>query len=64
MDVQLTPLCFTVRESVKLAAEYTQAAIENAFPLGSGHGPLNHLHNIQQRPVPLYAQSRLWWKMY
>ncbi len=30
-------------ESVRMAKEYTQKAIENSLPLGRGHGPLNHM---------------------
>ena len=29
-------------DAVRLAKEYLTGAIANAFPLGSGHGPLNH----------------------
>ncbi|KLO19638.1 hypothetical protein SCHPADRAFT_843111 [Schizopora paradoxa] len=48
---------FTMLESVRLAIAYTQTGIENAFPLGHGHGPLNHLHSVQQRQVPLPTSS-------
>ncbi|MBT3352547.1 MAG: bifunctional hydroxymethylpyrimidine kinase/phosphomethylpyrimidine kinase [Nitrospinaceae bacterium] len=34
----------TIREAVKGAKEFIQGAIENALPLGSGHGPLNHMY--------------------
>ena len=36
----------TVEEAVHHAKEYVSAAIEAAFPLGQGHGPLNHFHAL------------------
>ncbi|KAL7424067.1 trifunctional hydroxymethylpyrimidine kinase/phosphomethylpyrimidine kinase/thiaminase [Cryptotrichosporon argae] len=36
-------------ESVRRAIEYTQGAIAAAFPLGRGHGPLNHGHMTVMR---------------
>ncbi|GJJ11858.1 hypothetical protein Clacol_006096 [Clathrus columnatus] len=34
----------SVKDAVRNAIEYTHRAIITAFPLGKGHGPLNHLH--------------------
>jgi len=34
----------TTQDAVKNAKEFIQGAIENALPLGSGHGPLNHMY--------------------
>ena len=31
-------------ESVGRAVKYLHQAVEAAFPVGSGHGPVNHLH--------------------
>ena len=33
-----------VEDAVSLAKAYITGAIANAFPIGSGHGPLNHFH--------------------
>lgn len=38
-----------VAVAVRKAIDYVQHAIASAFPLGSGFGPVNHLHNIQTR---------------
>ena len=35
-----------VLEAVSKAKDYVTAAIEKSFNIGSGHGPLNHFHNI------------------
>lgn len=35
-----------VIEAVSKAKDYVTAAIEKSFKIGSGHGPLNHFHNI------------------
>ena len=34
----------SVREAVSEAKRYVSAAIRQAFPMGRGHGPLNHFH--------------------
>ena len=34
----------TVEDAVSLAKAYITDALANAFPIGSGHGPLNHFH--------------------
>ncbi len=39
----------TIQKAVGDAISYVQHAIYSAFPLGSGHGPVNHIYNIQQR---------------
>jgi hydroxymethylpyrimidine kinase/phosphomethylpyrimidine kinase len=36
----------TVRETVRKAREYLQAAIEGAYPVGGGHGPVHHFWNL------------------
>ena len=36
----------TVEDAVLYAKEYVSAAIEAAFPIGRGHGPLNHFHAL------------------
>lgn len=35
--------------AVERAGEYLHRAIETAFPLGKGHGPVNHLYRIARR---------------
>jgi len=35
-------------EAVAKAKEYVQAAMERAYPLGKGRGPLNHLYRLDQ----------------
>ncbi|HSG31301.1 MAG TPA: bifunctional hydroxymethylpyrimidine kinase/phosphomethylpyrimidine kinase [Thermodesulfobacteriota bacterium] len=36
-----------VLEAVSKAKDYVTSAIEKSFNIGSGHGPLNHFHNIK-----------------
>ncbi|KAH8114197.1 Ribokinase-like protein [Phellopilus nigrolimitatus] len=44
----------TLADAVRAAGEFTHRAIATAAPLGKGaHGPLNHLHAIVPRCVPL-----------
>ncbi|KAH8980791.1 hypothetical protein EDB92DRAFT_260788 [Lactarius akahatsu] len=38
-------------EAVKFATMYTHHGIATAFPIGSGHGPLNHMHALFSRPL-------------
>jgi hydroxymethylpyrimidine/phosphomethylpyrimidine kinase len=38
---------YGLKEAVGRAKEYVQRAIETAPSLGKGHGPLNHLWNIE-----------------
>ena len=35
-----------VAEAVAMAKEYVTEAIKRAFPIGSGHGPLNHFYRL------------------
>lgn len=64
-------------EAVRLAAAYTHIGIETAIPIGSGFGPLNHIHSItpqlvsprtKTNPYPLTSSlirsSRVIWKQY
>ncbi|KAG2049456.1 hypothetical protein BDR06DRAFT_961409 [Suillus hirtellus] len=64
-------------EAVRLAAAYTHIGIETAIPIGSGFGPLNHIHSItpqlvsprtKTNPYPLTSSlirsSRVIWKEY
>lgn len=48
-------LCFVGRakvvEAVRFATTYTHQGIATAFPVGSGHGPLNHMHPLLPRTV-------------
>ncbi|KAG0699011.1 Ribokinase-like protein [Suillus ampliporus] len=66
-----------VTEAVRLAAAYTHIGIETANPIGSGFGPLNHVHSIapcliaprtKTNPYPLTSSlirsSRVIWKEY
>ena len=43
----------SVRESVSVAKKYVTEAIKHAFPMGSGHGPLNHFHELWERQAGL-----------
>ncbi|KAJ8592664.1 thiamine biosynthesis protein [Rhizopogon salebrosus TDB-379] len=38
-------------EAVRLAGAYTHTGIETASPIGSGFGPLNHIHSITPRLI-------------
>ncbi|CAH7666693.1 Phosphomethylpyrimidine kinase-domain-containing protein [Phakopsora pachyrhizi] len=40
-----------VFEAVNAAIEYVQGAISAELQVGKGSGPLNHFHNILQRPI-------------
>ncbi|KIY46921.1 hypothetical protein FISHEDRAFT_46347 [Fistulina hepatica ATCC 64428] len=42
----------TVQNAVRLAVNYTHGGITAAYPIGKGHGPLNHLHNLQPSCLP------------
>ena len=51
----------TVEDAVLYAKEYVSAAIEAAFPIGQGHGPLNHFHALWgplQNPRPVERSMR------
>jgi hydroxymethylpyrimidine/phosphomethylpyrimidine kinase len=39
-------------EASKRAIVYVQEALLTATPIGHGHGPVNHLHSIQERALP------------
>jgi hydroxymethylpyrimidine/phosphomethylpyrimidine kinase len=40
-----------VIDAIRLASIYTHQGISQAFPLGKGHGPLNHMHGVTQRSI-------------
>lgn len=40
------------------AISYVRSAISGAYPLGKGHGPLNHAVLTAPRPLPSYVTSR------
>ena len=42
-------------EAIRLAGAYTHAGIETATPIGSGFGPLNHIHSITPRLITPYV---------
>jgi len=44
-------------EATRTGTVYTHLAIETAFPIGSGHGPLNHMHPLIIRSVPQPTES-------
>jgi len=44
-------------EIARRAIEYTRSAISTAYPMGSGHGPLNHSHLTTQRALPEPTKS-------
>ncbi|EIW60970.1 uncharacterized protein TRAVEDRAFT_146719 [Trametes versicolor FP-101664 SS1] len=39
-------------EATRQATSFTHVGIETAFPVGKGHGPLNHLHALTPRIIP------------
>ncbi|KAJ3487101.1 hypothetical protein NLI96_g3767 [Meripilus lineatus] len=39
------------------ATTYTHLGIELAQPIGGGHGPLNHVHSVMTRAIPLPTKS-------
>ncbi|KAI8989697.1 Phosphomethylpyrimidine kinase-domain-containing protein [Trametes punicea] len=47
----------TVVEATRQATAFTHVGIETAFPIGHGHGPLNHIHALTQRIIPLPTAS-------
>ncbi|KAL1665891.1 Phosphomethylpyrimidine kinase-domain-containing protein [Schizophyllum commune] len=64
-------------EATRLATEYTHYGIQAAYPVGGGHGPLNHLHGLRPACIPgrtpsnhhpftrlLIQQSSSTWKAY
>lgn len=44
-----------VVEATRQATQYTHLGIETALPIGSGHGPLNHVHSVTSHLVPPYV---------
>jgi hydroxymethylpyrimidine/phosphomethylpyrimidine kinase len=42
-------------EAVRDGTVYTYLGILHAFPVGSGHGPLNHAHSVVSRCVPRWV---------
>jgi hydroxymethylpyrimidine/phosphomethylpyrimidine kinase len=38
-----------VPEAVQQAKDYVTASIRSSFPVGQGHGPLNHFHELWER---------------
>ncbi|KAH9972904.1 Ribokinase-like protein [Russula compacta] len=44
-------------EAVKFATMYTHYGIATAFPIGSGHGPLNHMHPLLPRVLRRPTQN-------
>ncbi|KZV60533.1 hypothetical protein PENSPDRAFT_659506 [Peniophora sp. CONT] len=42
----------STQDAVRYASAYTHQGIASAFPLGSGHGPLNHMHSVVPRIIP------------
>ena len=42
----------TVRDAVSRAKRYVTATIRHAFPMGQGHGPLNHLYMLWEKQEP------------
>jgi hydroxymethylpyrimidine/phosphomethylpyrimidine kinase len=40
-------------DAVDAAIKYVEGGIQHSFQLGKGTGPLNHFHNIIQRPIPM-----------
>ncbi|EMD34312.1 hypothetical protein CERSUDRAFT_158703 [Gelatoporia subvermispora B] len=43
----------SLADATRAASRYTHIAIQTASPIGSGNGPLNHLHPIVPRIVPI-----------
>jgi hydroxymethylpyrimidine/phosphomethylpyrimidine kinase len=37
-----------VIDAIQHAKDYVHNALESSFPLGKGHGPLNHFYQIEQ----------------
>lgn len=53
---QLTDI-WVVHEAVRSGTAFTQQGIAEAFPMGNGHGPLNHMHGMWNRVLPSYVGS-------
>ena len=39
-----------LQEAAMLAKAYVMKAIERSFPIGKGHGPLDHFYRMRQEP--------------
>ena len=39
---------FSIPDACKYAKQYVFSAIQSAFPIGNGHGPLNHFYEFYQ----------------
>ncbi|KAF9460881.1 Phosphomethylpyrimidine kinase-domain-containing protein [Collybia nuda] len=40
-----------LKKAVQNAVAYTHHGIETAYPIGAGHGPLNHFHSMSPRSI-------------
>jgi hydroxymethylpyrimidine/phosphomethylpyrimidine kinase len=40
-----------VEEAVERATMYTHLGIQEAEPIGHGHGPLSHFHNVTPKSL-------------
>ena len=49
----------SVPEAVRDGTIYTHLGILHAFPVGAGHGPLNHTHSVVSRFVPRWVNLPL-----
>ena len=47
-------MVYLVPEAVHNGTTYTYLGILHAFPVRTGHGPLNHAHSLVSRFVPRY----------
>lgn len=43
----------SMQDSVRKAGDYVAAAISASYPVGEGHGPVNHAYNLLERSIPL-----------
>lgn len=50
----------SVKEAVSLAGEYVKNAIAGSYAVGSGAGPVNHLHTMASRTLTKYVRQHLW----
>ncbi|PLW22833.1 hypothetical protein PCASD_14572 [Puccinia coronata f. sp. avenae] len=49
---------FQTVDAVGAAIKYVEGGIQHSFQLGKGTGPLNHFHNIIQRPIPIPTERQ------
>ena len=52
-------VAFSVPEAVRDGTAYTHLGILHAFPVGAGHGQLNHTHSVVSRFVPRWVDLPL-----